>query len=95
MGKLQTKSDDKLGVKLTGTPEQGQHITLNQDAALQKVFGTQHPETADLMTHTALSSARMVSSGLHSGANQVAQTGLGGAWATTPRETPRSARAPC
>ncbi|WP_433988717.1 hypothetical protein SuNHUV7_23670 (plasmid) [Pseudoseohaeicola sp. NH-UV-7] len=52
MGKLQTKSDDKLGVKLTGTPEQGQHITLNQDAALQKIFGTQHPELAEaLMTH--------------------------------------------
>ena len=53
MGKLQTKSDSKLGVKLTGTPEQGQHITLNQGAALQKIFGTQHPESADLMTRTA------------------------------------------
>ena len=63
MGKLQTKSDGKLGVKLTGTPELGQHITLNQDAALQKVLGTQHPEAADLMTHTALSSARMASNG--------------------------------
>ncbi len=51
MGKLQTKSDDKLGVKLTGTPEQGQHITLNQDAALQAIFGTQHPESADLRAH--------------------------------------------
>lgn len=53
MGKLQTKSDSKLGVKLTGTFEKGQHITLNQDAALQKIFGTQHPELADLMAHTA------------------------------------------
>ena len=88
MGKLQTKSDDKLGVKLTGTFEKGQHITLNQDAALQKIFGTQHPEAADLMTYTALSSARMAFSGLHSGANQVAQTGLGAPWATTPAETP-------
>ena len=40
-----------MGVKLTGTPEQGQHITLNKGAALQKIFGTQHPESADLMTH--------------------------------------------
>ena len=88
MGKLQTKSDGKLGVKLSGTFEKGQHITLNQDAALQTIFGTQHPETADLMAHTALSSARMVSSGLHSGAKQVAQTGLGVPWATTPPETP-------
>jgi hypothetical protein len=63
MGKLQTRSDGKLGVRLTGTPEQGQHITLNQDAALQKIFGTQHPEAADLRTHTALSSARMTFSG--------------------------------
>ena len=52
MGKLQTKSDDKLGVKLTGTFEKGQHITLNQDAGLQAIFGTQHPELAEaLMTH--------------------------------------------
>jgi hypothetical protein len=63
MGKLQTKPDGKLGVRLTGKPEQGQHITLNQDTALQKVFGTQHPEAADLRTHTALSSAKMTSSG--------------------------------
>jgi undecaprenyl pyrophosphate synthase len=52
MGKLQTKSDGNLGVKLSGTFEKGQHITLNQDTALQKIFGTQHPELAEaLMTH--------------------------------------------
>jgi hypothetical protein len=38
-----------LGVKMSGTPETGQTVTIGHEAALQKIFGTKHPEMAEAL----------------------------------------------
>ena len=52
MSKEPTKSKSNLGVKLTGTPKEGQNVNLTTENALQVIFGTKHPEMAEaLMGH--------------------------------------------
>jgi hypothetical protein len=47
-----TKPTSDLGVKISGTPKSGQRVTVGQDDALNKIFGTKHPEMATaLMQH--------------------------------------------
>lgn len=47
-----TKAKHGLGVKLTGTPKEGQRVTVDGEGALKKLFGTNHSEIADgLLRH--------------------------------------------
>lgn len=42
----------ELGVEVTGSKEQGHVVKLDSKEALQKIFGTKHPEMADaLLSH--------------------------------------------
>ncbi len=41
-----------FGVDLSGTPEDGQQVILREEDAIEKIFGTEHPELADgLLRH--------------------------------------------
>ncbi len=52
MTKQPTKSKSSLGVKMSGTPKDGQCISMSDESSLQIIFGTKHPEMADaLMAH--------------------------------------------
>jgi hypothetical protein len=47
-----TKTNKRLGVKVTGTPDKGQCVTVENDDTLQKLFGTDIPDVADgLLRH--------------------------------------------
>ncbi len=47
-----TKTDKKLGVRLTGTPDAGQHVTVDNENTIKELFGTAHSEIADgLLRH--------------------------------------------
>jgi hypothetical protein len=43
------RPESKLGVSVAGTPEDGQHVTIKSDTALQNLFGTEHPELAEAL----------------------------------------------
>ena len=48
----ETKPDSDLDVSLTGSNEDGQHVTVNREDALQSIFGTKHPKMAEaLLSH--------------------------------------------
>ncbi len=47
-----TKTNNRLGVTLTGTPESGQQVTVEREDTLRKLFGTNIPEVAEgLLRH--------------------------------------------
>lgn len=47
-----TKPESSIGLTLSGTPEDGQHVTMKDEKALEVIFGTEHPELADgLLRH--------------------------------------------
>jgi hypothetical protein len=47
-----TKTSKRLGVKVTGTPDEGQRVTVDSEDTLQKLFGTNIPDVADgLLRH--------------------------------------------
>jgi len=49
---IPTKTNKRLGVKLTGTPKEGQRVAVDREDTLKKLFGTNHPEVADgLLRH--------------------------------------------
>ena len=46
------RPESKLGLSLSGTPEDGQQLTISREDTLKAIFGTEHPEMADgLMNH--------------------------------------------
>ena len=49
MGKIEKAKANGLGVKISGSPKTGQNLTLGHDEALQKIFGTKHPELANAL----------------------------------------------
>ena len=46
------RPDSQLEVSVSGTPEDGQTLLVESEDALQKIFGTKHPEMAEgLLSH--------------------------------------------
>ena len=41
------KKESSIDVELSGSPEDGQHVTIKHEDAIKKIFGTVHPELAD------------------------------------------------
>lgn len=47
-----SEAGERLGVKLSGSPEEGQCVTLDMEGTLRQLFGTNVPEVADgLLRH--------------------------------------------
>ncbi len=42
-----TKTNNRLGVTLTGTPDTGQQVTVEREDTVKKLFGTNIPEVAE------------------------------------------------
>ena len=52
MSKEPTKPKTSLSMTLTGSPDVGQHVTLERKDALQSIFVTKHSDMAEgLLTH--------------------------------------------
>jgi hypothetical protein len=49
VGKIEKARANDLGVNVSGTAKNGQTVTLGHEAALQEIFGTQHPEMAEAL----------------------------------------------
>ena len=52
MSKEPSIPKSSIGVTLSGTPDEGQHVTMSKENALETIFGTKHPEMAEaLLSH--------------------------------------------
>ena len=72
MGKLKkAEAESDLGVRASGTPEDGQKIEVDHDDALMHIFNTKHPEQAKaLLGHCFNALARKEASDEYPGNDQ-------------------------